>query len=130
MSSVRTGIKTKITLVFSTVFTALALVFNFYNYQQIRRDLIEDNDRYLLNRAASLLEKTEINPVIIPLPDKGNYIRIFYHQNGQYHLVFESPGLPAGIRVAGTPGVSDTLGMRVAYVRNTGSNFEDNPAEL
>ncbi len=126
----RTGIKIKMTLAFSAVFSALALIFNAENYQHIRALLVEDNDRYLLARAASLLEKTEVNPAIIPLPDKGNYVRVFYHFNGQYRLVFESPGLPGGIRIPAGPGVSDTLGMRIAYVRNTGSNAEDNPAEL
>jgi signal transduction histidine kinase len=130
MKPLRTGIKIKMTLAFSTVFTALALIFNADNYQHIRGLLVEDNDRYLLARAVSLLEKTEVNPAIIPLPDKGNYIRVFYHLNGQYRLVFESPGLPGGIRPPATPGVSDTLGMRIAYVRNTGNNAEDNPAEL
>src|ERR1700742_4907323 len=123
MKPVRIGIKIKMTLAFSTVFTALALIFNIDNYQHIRSLLIEDNDRYLYARATSLLEKTEVNPAIIPLPDKGSYIRVFYHINGQYRLVFESPGLPGGIRPPMRPGVSDTLGMRVAYVRNTGSNL-------
>ncbi len=130
MQPARIGIKLKMTLVFSTVFTGLALIFNADNYQHIRGLLVEDNDRYLLSRAGSLLEKTEVNPAIIPLPDKGNYIRVFYHLNGAYRLVFESPGLPAGIQTPIRPGVTDTLGMRIAYVRNTGSNSEDNPAEL
>lgn len=130
MQPARIGIKIKMTLAFSTVFTVLALIFNFDNYQHIRSDLVADNDRYLLTRAASLLEKTEINPAIIPLPDKGNYLRVFYHINGQYRLVFESPGLPGGIRVPASTGVSDTLDMRIAYVRNTRNNTEDNPAEL
>jgi signal transduction histidine kinase len=130
MQPARIGIKVKMTLVFSAVFTALALIFNADNYQHIRGLLVEDNDRYLLARAASLLEKTEVNPVIIPLPDKGNYIRVFYHINGQYRLVFESPGLPGGIQTPAQAGVSDTLGMRIAYVRNTGGNAEDDPAEL
>src|SRR6201990_3344634 len=130
MHPVRIGIKIKMTLAFSTVFTVLALIFSAENYQHIRGLLVEDNDRYLLSRATSLLEKTEVNPAIIPLPDKGNYIRVFYHINGQYRLVFESPGLPGGIRTPMLPGVSDTLGMRIAYVRNYGSNGEANPAAL
>src|ERR1700761_1169421 len=130
MRPVRVGIKIKMTLAFSTVFTVLALIFNIDNYQHIRGLLVEDNDRYLLARAASLLEKTEVIPAIIPLPDKGNYVRVFYHMNGQYRLVFESPGLPGGIQTPTQPGVSDTLGMRIAYVRNTRNNMEDNPAEL
>jgi len=126
----RAGIKIKMTLAFSAVFAGLALIFNADNYQHIRSLLVEDNDRYLLARASSLLEKTEVNPAIIPLPDKGNYIRVFYHINDQYRLVFESPGLPGGIQTPIRTGISDTLGMRIAYIRNIGSNAEDNPAEL
>jgi len=130
MQPMRAGIKIKMTLAFSAVFAGLALIFNADNYQHIRSLLVEDNDRYLLARASSLLEKTEVNPAIIPLPDKGNYIRVFYHINDQYRLVFESPGLPGGIQTPIRTGISDTLGMRIAYIRNIGSNAEDNPAEL
>ncbi len=130
MHPFRIGIKIKMTLAFSMVFTVLALIFNIDNYQHIRSLLVEDNDRYLLARAGSLLEKTEVVPAIIPLPDKGNYLRVFYHINGQYRIVFESPGLPGGIRTPMTTGVSDTLGMRIAYVRNPHNNADDNPAEL
>lgn len=130
MRGVKIGLQLKITLAFSAVFIVLALLFNFSSFQRIRSMLTEDNDRYLLARAASLLAKTEISPAIIPLPDKGNYIRVFYRTNGQYRVVFESPDLPQGIRMPVYPGVTDTLGMRVAYVRNTGNNAEDNPAEL
>src|ERR1700761_1826920 len=116
MRPVRVGIKIKMTLAFSTVFTVLALIFNIDNYRHIRSLLVEDNDRYLLARAASLLEKTEVIPAIIPLPDKGNYIRVFYHMNGQYRLVFESPGLPGGIRTPPRTRVPHTLRIRLAYV--------------
>jgi two-component system heavy metal sensor histidine kinase CusS len=130
MKEINLGIKFKITLAFSAVFTILALIFNFDTYQHIRSLLVDDSDRFLYARAASLLEKTEVNPVIIPLPEKNTYLRVFYHLNGQMHSVFESPGLPAGLRTPAKTGVSDTLGLRVAYVRNTGNNAEDNPAEL
>jgi len=118
------------TLAFSTVFTVLALIFNLDSYQHIRHLMIEDNDRYLLSRASALLQKTEIIPAIIPLPEKGSYLRVFYHLNNQSILVFESPGLPGGIRTPPYPGVTDTLGMRIAYVRNASNNSDDNPAEL
>ena len=130
MKEVHLGIKFKITLAFSAVFTILALIFNFDTFQHIRGLLIDDSDRYLYARASNLLEKTEVNPIIIPLPEKSTYLRVFYHLNGQIHTVFESPGIPGGLRTPVETGVSDTLGLRVAYVRNTGSNAEDNPAEL
>jgi two-component system heavy metal sensor histidine kinase CusS len=126
----RIGIKIKMTMAFSAIYTALALIFNFNTYEHIRDLTIQDNNQYLLSRADNVLQKTEINPIIISFPDKGSYIRVFYHLNGQYRMVFESPGLSDSIRTPARPGVYDTLGMRVAYVRNKGTDAEDNPAEL
>ena len=125
----RIGIKIKMTLAFGAVFILLALLFNYNSYLRIRTLLIEDNDQYLLARANSLLQKTEISPTIIPLPDKGQFIKVFFHTNGNEHLVFVSPGLTKNLKTPSFPGVSDTLDLRVAYVRNS-SNNEDNPAEL
>jgi signal transduction histidine kinase len=121
------GIKLKITLSFSVVFILLSFLFNFLGYRRIRDLLIGDSNRYLLSRADGLLDKTNVNPAIIPLPDKNSYIRVFYHEAGDVRLLFESPGIMGRIATPLKSGVSDTLGMRVAYVR---SEFRDNPAEL
>ena len=130
MRGLRVGIKIKITVAFSAVFALLAVIFNIYSYQHIRGLLIEDNDRWLTARATSLLEKTDISPVIIPLPDKDHFLRVFYHTAEGDRVVFESPGLPKGIVTPASTGISDTLGMRVAYVRHSRNSNEDNPAEL
>ncbi len=121
------GIKLKITLAFSAVFILLSFLFNLIGYQRIRTMLIEDSNRYLQSRAATLLEKTEVDPAIIPLPDKNSYIRVLYRTEGRGRVLFESPGIMARIMTPMTPGVTDTLGMRVAFVRSTS---EDIPAEL
>jgi two-component system heavy metal sensor histidine kinase CusS len=123
----RLGIKVKMALAFSVVFIILSFSFNLLGYRRIRAILIADNDRYLLARASSLLDKTEINPVIIPLPDKNSYIRVLYHTGTQSRILFESPGILERIRTPASAGVTDTLGMRVADVR---SSSEDVPAEL
>src|ERR1700760_64030 len=98
MTAPRIGIKLKMTLVFSTVYSVLALIFNLNTYQHIRELTVEDNNRYLLSRASNILEKTEVNPIIITFPEKGSYIRVFYHDNGRYRLAFQSPGMPDSIR--------------------------------
>lgn len=121
------GIKLKITLAFSAVFILLSFLFNVIGYQRIRSMLIDDSNRYLLSRAGSLLDKTEVNPAIIPLPDKNSFIRVLYQAEGKVRVLFESPGILSRIATPTAPGVTDTLGMRVAYVRSTS---EDTPAEL
>lgn len=121
------GIKLKITIAFSLIFILLSFSFNLYCYQQIRTLMISDNNAYLLARAQTLLDKTEISPVIIPLPDNNTSIRVLYHSGGKPITVFQSPGVIKKISTPSKTGVSDTLGMRVAYVI---SSNEDNPAEL
>lgn len=89
--------------------------------------MISDNDAYLIARAQTLLDKTEVLPAIIPLPDNNTSIRVLYHSAGKPITVFQSPGIIRQIRTPTKTGVTDTLGMRVAYVI---SSNEDNPAEL
>ncbi|WDF56127.1 HAMP domain-containing sensor histidine kinase [Mucilaginibacter sp. KACC 22063] len=122
------GIRLKITAAFALVFTLLSVVLNIYSYHKIRRLIIADNNRYLLSQAKSLLDKTEVNPVIIPLPQKNTFLKIFARNyNGSKTLLFQSPGAIQKISLPKRTGVSDTLGFRVAYVSNTS---DDNPAEL
>ncbi|MCX2493855.1 ATP-binding protein [Pedobacter sp. PF22-3] len=121
------GIKLKITVAFSLIFILLSLSFNLYCYRKIRMLMISDNDAYLIARAQTLLDKTEVLPAIIPLPDNNTSIRVLYHSAGKPIVVFQSPGIIKNIRTPTKTGVTDTLGMRVAYVV---SSNEDNPAEL
>lgn len=121
------GIKLKITAAFSLIFILLSLSFNLYCYRKIRMLMISDNDAYLIARAQTLLDKTEVLPAIIPLPDHNTSIRVLYHSAGKPIVVFQSPGIIKNIHTPTKTGVTDTLGMRVAYVV---SSNEDNPAEL
>jgi|GEM_PF-1243323 len=121
------GIKLKITAAFSLIFILLSFSFNLYCYRKIRMLMISDNDAYLMARAQTLLDKTEVLPAIIPLPDKNTSIRVLYHSAGKPITVFQSPGIIKNIRTPTKTGVTDTLGMRVAYLI---SSNEENPAEL
>ena len=123
----RVGIRVKITVAFAIVFILLGTFFNVFAYRQIRSMLKSDSDRYLTGIATSLLAKTETAPVIIPLPDSGNYIRVLYNNGTNSRLLFQSPGFPANIRTPVNAGVSDTLQVRLVYLRN---DNEDNPASL
>lgn len=50
--------------------------------------MISDNDAYLIARAETLLDKTEVLPAIIPLPDNNTSIRVLYHSAGKPIVVF------------------------------------------
>jgi len=122
------NIRLKITLAFGLVFTLLSLILNLYGYQRIRALIINDDSRYLLSRAKSLLDKTEVSPVIIPLPEKNTEIKIYARQyDGKRVMLFHSPGVIEKIAIPHRQGVTDTLNLRIAYVVNSS---DDNPAEL
>ncbi|ASZ12114.1 HAMP domain-containing protein [Chitinophaga pendula] len=122
------GIRLKITLAFGLVFTVLSTILNIYSYQRIQALIIADNNNYLLSRAKSLLDKTEVSPVIIPLPEKNTELKIYARSyDGIKTLLFQSPGIISQIGLPQRQGVFDTLGLRIAYVA---SSSEDNPAEL
>lgn len=115
------------TIAFSMIFILLSFSFNMYCYKQIKSLMISDNNAYLIARAQTLLEKTELSPVIIPLPDNNTAIRVSYRADGKDITVFQSPGMIKNIKTPQKTGVTDTLGMRVAYVV---SSNEENPAGL
>ncbi|TWR30938.1 HAMP domain-containing protein [Mucilaginibacter pallidiroseus] len=121
------GIKLKITVAFSLVFVSLSLVFNLYCYQRIKSLLINDNNKYLLDRAERYLSKIDVSPVIIPLPGNNTMIRVLNHSRNNHHILFESPGIIRKIPTPVKTGVTDTLNQRVTFVTNV---IEDNPAEL
>ena len=124
---IRFGIKLKMTLAFSIVFILLSISFNLYCYHRIRALIIENDDKYLLDRASHIIDKIEVSPIIIPLPSGNTWIRVLYHSGDKRYQVFQSPGIIKRISTPTQTGVSDTLGMRVAYIV---SNSEENPAEL
>lgn len=122
------GIRLKMTLAFGAVFTLLSLCLNVYSYHKIRQLIIRDNNLYLLARAQSLLDKTEVRPVIIPLPDKYVSLRVYARSaSGLRTQLFQSPGDIGRVALPAASGVTDTLGLRVAYVANSS---DENPAEL
>ena len=116
------GIKLKITLAFSAVFIALSFLFNLIGYQRVRAMMIGDSNRYLLARAGSLLDRTGVDPTIVPMPDKNSYIRVLDRTDSGVRVIFESSGILSKIGTPSQAGIGDTLGMRVADVRKRNGN--------
>ncbi len=123
------GIRFKITLVFSVVFLLINIVLSSFTYRYFRNTYLNNYNKYLFNRAKTILSRTEINPDLIALPDSGESIRIFYHNNeGRAVTVFQSPGPIAQVQVPYLHGVTDTLEQHGVYLER--ENYDGRPVEI
>ena len=119
------SIKFKITLTFAGVFAVLGLLLNYYNYQNIRYQIIAKDNSYLLARAGALLDKTNIAPIVIPIPDEGEHIRIIYRHLNQKKTLYQSDSLKNISVFPNKKGVIDTLNLRIATQVKTLENSDD-----
>ncbi|MCX2431003.1 HAMP domain-containing sensor histidine kinase [Pedobacter sp. GR22-10] len=123
------GLRFRMTLLFSIVFIVINLVFSRFIFQYFKNGYVENYNKYLYTRAQTILDKTEINPDVIALPDSGESIRIFYHNNAhQPVLVFQSPGIISRLRVPGQAVLIDSLGQYGVYLKK--ENYDGRPVEL
>jgi len=112
------GIRFKITLTFSATFTLIFLITSIIIYYKIKQILIESDNESLLSRAEVLLSKTEVSPVIIPVPNDGELIRINYSGNGFDKVLYSSSNFPNHLpAILGNPGVIDLSDRRIAIVK-------------
>jgi len=123
------GLRFRMTLLFSMVFIVINLVFGRLIFQYFKGGYVENYNKYLYTRAQTILDKTEINPDIIALPDSGESIRVFYHNNQrQPVLVFQSPGIISRLRVPEHSVLIDSLGQYGVYLKK--ENYDGRPVEL
>ncbi len=123
------GFKFKMTLVFSVTFILINVLFSRYTYLYFKKSFIENYNKYLFSRATALINKTEINPDLIALPDTGESIRVFYHNyNHQPIIVFQSPGNIKFVNPPFQSGVVDTLDVHGVYLKK--ENYDGRPVEL
>ncbi|QXV63756.1 HAMP domain-containing protein [Mucilaginibacter sp. 21P] len=123
------GLRFRIALAFSVLFALVSVLFSQYTYHFFS-DLLKSNyNRYLFSRANAILSRTEFNPTLIALPDSGEAIQTFYHDHRKERVtLFHTPGLIQQVVPPYRSGVSDTLGLRVVYVKRT--DYADNTIEL
>ncbi len=123
------SIRFKITLVFSVVFLLINIVLSSFTYRYFKNTYLNNYNKYLFNRAKTILSRTEINPDLIALPDSGESIRIFYHDNsGRPVTVFQSPGPIARVLAPYRHGVTDTLEQHGVYLER--ENYDGRPVEI
>lgn len=123
------GIRFKITLIISMVFMVINLLFGLIIYHYLKKSYVENHYKYLFSRAKTILDKTEINPDVIALPDSSEAIRVFYHDNFKKPVqVFQSPGAISKLNVPYKTGAVDSLGMYGVYLKK--EDFDGRPVEL
>ncbi len=123
------SIRFKITLVFSVVFLLINILLSSFTYRYFKNTYLNNYNKYLFNRAKTILSRTEINPDLIALPDSGESIRIFYHDNsGRPVTVFQSPGPIARVLAPYRHGVTDTLEQHGVYLER--ENYDGRPVEI
>jgi signal transduction histidine kinase len=111
------------------VFLLINIVFSSFTYRYFRSTYLNNYNKYLFNRAKTILSRTEINPDLIALPDSGESIRIFYHDNsGRPVNVFQSPGPIARVQAPYRLGVTDTLEQHGVYLKR--ENYDGRPVEI
>lgn len=82
----------KIVAVFSVTFAVISFIAGLLLYRAFSSALIQQDDLRLTARANILLDKLELSPLIVPLPDKNEFIRIRYYGPAFDKILFESNG--------------------------------------
>ncbi|MFD2286924.1 HAMP domain-containing protein [Pedobacter petrophilus] len=123
------GLRFRMTALFSLIFMVINLAFGRIIYQYFKNNYVENYNKYLYSRGQSILDKTEINPDIIALPDSGESIRVFYHNNEDQPVkVFQSPGTISRLAVPYRTSLVDSLGEYGVYLKK--EDYDGRPVEL
>ncbi len=112
------SIRFKITLAFSAVFTLISLFSGFIIYQNIKINIINSDNQELIARGQVLASKTDISPVIIPLANNDEMIRIDYINEKINKNIFISINFPKNLKTQRPFSVIDLPDQRLALVDN------------
>ncbi|MBC7474275.1 MAG: HAMP domain-containing histidine kinase [Candidatus Sericytochromatia bacterium] len=112
------SIRFKITLAFSAVFTLISLFSGFIIYQNIKINIINSDNQELIARGQVLASKTDISPVIIPLANNDEMIRIDYINEKINKNIFTSINFPKDLKTQRPFSVIDLPDQRLALVDN------------
>ncbi|GAB3901107.1 HAMP domain-containing sensor histidine kinase [Spirosoma agri] len=118
------SIRLKIGLVFGITFFSGFAAAATYVFYEVKKVLIQQENRALDDRAARLSERTSLYPLIIPLPERGEVLALWYTTNGSTKRLYQSPRFPATISGIDSPTISrsDTFQL-TRFVRNTEGGY-------
>ncbi|GAB3257829.1 sensor histidine kinase [Larkinella harenae] len=89
------SIRLKIGLVFGATFFLGFAGAGSYLFGRVRAVLIEQDNRTLVDRANRLAERVSVYPLVIPLPDRGEVLALWYTTGSYTKQLYESPHFPA-----------------------------------
>lgn len=125
------SIRFKITLTFSVTFAGIFMLISIFIYEQVRKIIFEADNKSLLSRAELLLSKTEISPVIIPIPNEDEEIKVQYLKDTLSRTIYASENFPTDhITGKDFSGVIDNTDQRTAIVRKNLDEDDDEVIQL
>ncbi|MDQ1090412.1 HAMP domain-containing sensor histidine kinase [Siphonobacter sp. SORGH_AS_1065] len=118
------SIRLKIGLVFGITFFLGFAGAATYVFYEVKKVLIQQENRSLTDRATRLSERTSLYPLVIPLPDRGEVISLWYTTGGVARRLYQSPTFPASAPNLGSKAVfqSDTFQL-ARYVRSVEGGY-------
>lgn len=117
------GIRFKISLVFTLTFSCIFFGGTAFIYFKIKDMLVQADNTALLARAEVLLGRTEIDPVIVPIPTRGEEVKIEFEDEAYIETIFASRRFPQVADTLSQKGVVDMDGWRIATAENVVDSY-------
>ncbi|WP_421830914.1 HAMP domain-containing sensor histidine kinase [Larkinella sp.] len=93
-----------------------------YVFYRMRGVLIQQDNRTLTDRATRLLERTSIYPLVIPLPERGEVVALWYVSENFRKRLYQSPAFPTAYAGAKRSAITQIDTFRLARVVRTASD--------
>jgi len=113
------SIRLKIGLVFGATFFLGFAGAGSYLFGRVRAILIEQDNRTLIDRANRLAERTSVYPLVIPLPDRGEVLALWYTTGTYGKRLYQSPRFPALANSPMGKAISEVDTFRLARLRRS-----------
>ncbi|GAB3710482.1 sensor histidine kinase [Spirosoma flavus] len=118
------SIRLKIGLVFGITFFLGFAGAATYVFHEVKKVLIQQENRALTDRAARLSERTSLYPLVIPLPDRGEVLALWYTTGRFTKRLYQSPRFPAYPNNLSGNAISESDTFQLArYVRNAEGGY-------
>lgn len=108
------SIRLKIGLVFGATFFLGFTVAAGYVFNRVRLILVEQDNRTLTDRAGRLSERASVYPLVIPLPDRGEVVALWFTSGTFRKRLYQSPHFPADSSLLANGAVVETDTFRLA----------------
>ncbi|WP_420152703.1 HAMP domain-containing sensor histidine kinase [Siphonobacter sp.] len=105
------SIRVKMGLVFGLTFFLGFAAAATYVFHEVKKVLIQQENRALMDRATRLSERVSLYPLVIPLPESGEVLALWYTTGDSSRRLYQSPQFPEHLSKTGAATVfqSDTL---------------------